>query len=240
MPPLDAMTGRARPLLVALAGAIGVLVAAVALQREPGPGPPGPPAAAPAVPSSEAPRRVMVPEVVGLPTSQARGALESLGLRGEVVAPVGADAGLVAAGRVTASDPVPGSTVAPGSTVRLKVVCAPTCVAPLVPSTSGAPCQLPGEADAPVVEPDRVAPGGPVRVHGPAFAGEPEVRILVGERAEVPGLDAAEVARGRARPAPDCTYDLSFTAPRRPADYSVFILLDPPARLEPSFDLTVR
>ena len=87
--------------------------------------------------------------------------------------------------------------------------------------------------------PTVVAAGGSISVKGPAFAGEPAVRILVGPRALVADANAAEVAAGRALPAPDCTYAMTFIAPSDPGQYSVFIVLDPAARLEPPFDITV-
>jgi hypothetical protein len=70
-----------------------------------------------------------------------------------------------------------------------------------------------------------------VRVSGPAFPGEPLVVVT---------FDGREVATTRARPAPDCTYEVSFTAPAERGDHAVGIRLDPPVRLEPPFDLTVE
>jgi hypothetical protein len=80
------------------------------------------------------------------------------------------------------------------------------------------------------VEPTSATAGQPIRVHGPAFAGEPTVRVRV---------DGALVAEARAVAAPDCTYDLAFAAPAAPGPHSLTIELDPPARIEPPFDITV-
>ena len=231
-----------------LLAALAIPTALVLVNRTGGgarpPGPTTSPAAtttvAPTASAAPSERRVTVPGVVGSRPPDARRSLEEVGLQAELALPPSADAGLVAAGRVTSATPPPGSAVAPGTVVTLEVACTPTCVSGS-PATAapGRPCEYPGAPDAPVVEPTRVAAGADVRVRGPAFGGEPTVRVLVGPRAEVAGPGAMEVARTRARAAPDCTYELSFTAPSPPGEYSVFIVLEPAVRIEPPFDLTV-
>lgn len=223
--------------MLLLSLALVVLLGAVAIQER------GPQGEAPeqetARPVTPGEARVFVPDVVGLPPGDAVLRVEASGLRAIPDVPAGADPGLVAAGRVTVTDPSPGSRVSPGTTVTLSVTCVPTCAAPRVSASETAACEYPGTTGAPVVDPTRVRPGGEVRIDGPAFSGEPLIRVFLGPRSEVQGPDAREVVSGSARPAPDCLYSLAFFAPGTPGEYSIFIVIDPPARIEPPFDLTV-